>query len=60
MRPQLIRGATIVTMDRQGDIGHGELLVGGDTIVALGPQLAVLAGWIVLAFAVALRIFRWR
>ena len=32
----------------------------GTPIVALGPQLAVLAGWIVLAFAVALRIFRWR
>ena len=39
-RPQLIRGATIVTMDRQGDIDRGELLVAGDTIVAIGPQVA--------------------
>ena len=39
-RPQLIRGATIVTMDRQGDIDEGELLVTGDTIAAIGPRVA--------------------
>ncbi|MGE4236289.1 amidohydrolase family protein, partial [Hydrogenophaga sp.] len=37
----LIRGASIVTMDAQGDLPVGDLLVAGDTIEAIAPQLAV-------------------
>ena len=36
----LIRGATIVTMDAQGDLPRGDLLVAGDTIEAIAPQLS--------------------
>lgn len=35
----LIRGATIVTMDRQGDLPQGDLLVQGDRIAAIAPAL---------------------
>ena len=37
-RPTLIRGATIVTMDRQGDL-VGDLLVRGSTIAAIAPRI---------------------
>lgn len=36
-----IRGASIVTMDAQGDLPVGDLLVSGDTIEAIAPQLSV-------------------
>ncbi|MFJ8135027.1 amidohydrolase family protein [Streptomyces sp. NPDC096013] len=35
----LFTGATIVTMDRQLGTVHGDLLVEGDTIAAIGPNL---------------------
>ncbi|MGV3572352.1 MAG: amidohydrolase family protein [Ramlibacter sp.] len=35
----LIRGATIVTMDRQGDLPRGDLLVGGGRIVEIAPVI---------------------
>jgi len=37
----LIRGASVVTMDAQGDLAQGDILVGGDTIVAIAPSLQV-------------------
>jgi cytosine/adenosine deaminase-related metal-dependent hydrolase len=35
----LIRGATIITMDAQGDLPCGDVLVTGDTITAIAPRL---------------------
>ena len=35
----LIRGATIVTMDRQGDL-HGDILIEGDSIAEIAPSIA--------------------
>lgn len=35
----LIRGAAIVTMDRQGDLPQGDLLVQGERIAAIAPAL---------------------
>jgi len=32
----------------------------GDALVTLWPQMAVLTTWLIVCFAVALRIFRWR
>ncbi|MBN9371348.1 MULTISPECIES: amidohydrolase family protein [unclassified Hydrogenophaga] len=37
----LIRGASIVTMDAQGDLPVGDLLVVDDTIEAIAPRLSV-------------------
>lgn len=37
----LIRGATVLTMDAQGDLPVGDLLVVGDTIQAIAPRLQV-------------------
>jgi cytosine/adenosine deaminase-related metal-dependent hydrolase len=39
MANTLIRGAAIVTMDRQGDLPHGDLLVRGDRIAAIAPAI---------------------
>ncbi|MFZ9298616.1 MAG: amidohydrolase family protein [Hylemonella sp.] len=36
----LIRNATIITMDRQGDLPCADLLVQGDAIAAIGPDLS--------------------
>ena len=35
----LIRGATIVTMDRQGDLPRGDILVAGDVLAAIAPRI---------------------
>ena len=35
----LIRGATVITMDAQGDLPRADLLVTGDTITAIAPGL---------------------
>ncbi|MDO8459044.1 MAG: amidohydrolase family protein, partial [Burkholderiaceae bacterium] len=35
----LIRGATVITMDAQGDLPCGDVLVTGDTITAIAPSL---------------------
>ena len=32
----------------------------GAGLVQLGPQLAMLAAWLVVCFALALKLFRWR
>src|SRR6478672_4526597 len=37
----LIRGATVITMDRQGDLPVADVLVRGDTIEAIAPSLQV-------------------
>lgn len=37
----LIRGATIITMDAQGDLPCGDVLVTGDRITAIAPSLHV-------------------
>lgn len=39
MSNTLIRGATIVTMDSQGDLPQGDLLVRGDRIAAIAPAI---------------------
>jgi cytosine/adenosine deaminase-related metal-dependent hydrolase len=38
-RATLIRGATVITMDRQGDLPRGDLLVRGEQIVEIAPQI---------------------
>lgn len=38
-RGTLIRGAAIVTMDRQGDLPQGDVLVSGDRIVEIAPVI---------------------
>ena len=35
----LIRDATVITMDAQGDLPRADVLVEGDTIAAIGPRL---------------------
>ncbi|MCW5655566.1 amidohydrolase family protein [Hydrogenophaga sp.] len=35
----LVRGATVVTMDAQGDLARGDVLVTGDTITAIEPVI---------------------
>ncbi len=37
----LIRGATIITMDTQGDLPQGDILVTGDTLTEIAPTLHV-------------------
>jgi cytosine/adenosine deaminase-related metal-dependent hydrolase len=39
----LIRQATVITMDRQGDLPIGDVLVAGDTIEAIAPELSAAA-----------------
>jgi cytosine/adenosine deaminase-related metal-dependent hydrolase len=39
MNQILIRGATIVTMDAQGDLAQGDLLVAGDSIAQIAPRI---------------------
>jgi cytosine/adenosine deaminase-related metal-dependent hydrolase len=38
-RATLIRGATVITMDRQGDLSRGDVLVRGEQIVEIAPQI---------------------
>ena len=37
----LIRGATVITMDAQGDLPRGDVLVSGDSITDIAPHLQV-------------------
>ena len=37
----LIRGATVITMDAQGDLPRADILVTGDTLTAIAPNLSV-------------------
>lgn len=41
MTRTLIRGATVITMDAQGNLPGGDVLVEGDRIAAIGPKLKV-------------------
>ncbi|MBI2772760.1 MAG: amidohydrolase family protein [Burkholderiales bacterium] len=41
MARTLIRGAAIVTMDTQGDLAQGDILVTGDSITEIAPRLHV-------------------
>ena len=43
-RPVVFRGATVLTMDDAGIVNDGDVLVQGDTIVAVGPRLEVPEG----------------
>ena len=36
------------------------VLLEGAALSSLGGELAILAGWMVIGFALALRLFRWR
>lgn len=40
MTRTLIRGATVVTMDRQGDLPRADILVQGDRIAGIAPTIA--------------------
>jgi 5-methylthioadenosine/S-adenosylhomocysteine deaminase len=40
-RPVVFRGATVLTMDDAGIVRDGDVLVQGDTVVAVGPRLDV-------------------
>ena len=37
----LIRGGTVVTMDAQGDLARGDVLVTGDSITEIAPAMSV-------------------
>ena len=39
MKRTLIRNATIITMDALGDLPHGDILVTGDTLTEIAPQI---------------------
>ncbi|HSH88453.1 MAG TPA: cytosine deaminase, partial [Ramlibacter sp.] len=39
MARSLIRGATVITMDVQGDVPQGDILVSGDTIAEIAPRI---------------------
>jgi len=41
MKRTLIRGAAIITMDAQGDLAQGDILVTGDVITEIAPTLHV-------------------
>jgi cytosine/adenosine deaminase-related metal-dependent hydrolase len=66
-RPVLIRGATVITMDRQGDL-VGDVLVRGTTIDAIAPRVAVpegadvveAVGWIVIPGLVNAHMHTWQ
>jgi ABC-2 type transport system permease protein len=32
----------------------------GATLAQIAPQLGILAGWLIVCFALALKLFRWR
>ncbi|WP_439587783.1 amidohydrolase family protein [Hydrogenophaga sp.] len=36
----LLRGGTVITMDAQGDLARGDVLITGDTITAIEPAIA--------------------
>lgn len=46
-RPLLIKGATVVTMDQEGVIEGGEVLVIGDSIAAIGKDLDTPEGCVI-------------
>ena len=40
MRDTLIRGATVITMDSQGDLPCADILVRGDLIAEIAPRIS--------------------
>jgi len=65
-RPTLIRGATIVTMDRAGEV-EGDLLVRGSAIAAIEPRIDVAdadvidaRGWIVIPGLINAHLHTWQ
>lgn len=39
--------------------GARMILTEGKSLLDLGPQLAVMAGWLIIVYAIAFRVFRW-
>ena len=39
MKRTLIRNATIITMDAQGDLPQGDILITGDTLAEIAPAI---------------------
>ena len=37
----------------------GAIMLDGESLLQQGPELALLSGWCVVAFGIALKIFRW-
>jgi len=67
MNQILIRGATIITMDAQGDLAQGDLLVAGDSIAQIAPrihaddaQVVEAAGCIVIPGLVNAHMHTWQ
>ena len=47
MKKTLIRGATVITMDQQGDLFDADILIGGSEIQEIAPRINVIADEIV-------------
>jgi cytosine/adenosine deaminase-related metal-dependent hydrolase len=67
MNRTLIRGATIITMDAQGDLPQGDILVTGDTLTEIAPlihaddaQAVDAAGCIVIPGLVNAHMHTWQ
>lgn len=67
MNRTLIRGATIVTMDAQGDLPVGDILVSGDTLTEIAPVIhaddALLvdgAGYIIIPGLINAHMHTWQ
>ena len=67
MKRTLIRNATIITMDSQGDLPRGDILVSGDSIVEIAPHLAAdgaqlidAAGFIIIPGLINAHMHTWQ
>ncbi|GAB3648391.1 amidohydrolase family protein [Ramlibacter alkalitolerans] len=67
MKKTLLRGATIITMDRQGELPAGDILIEDDRIAAIAPSLQAddaevvdLAGQIVIPGLVNAHMHTWQ
>ncbi len=67
MKRTLIRNATIITMDTQGDLPRGDILVSGDSIVEIAPHLAAddaelidAAGFIIIPGLINAHMHTWQ
>ncbi len=63
----LIKGATIITMDAQGDLPQGDILVTGDTLTEIAPciqaddaQVVDAAGYIVIPGLINAHMHTWQ
>ena len=43
----LLRGATVITMDAQGDLPQGDILVEGDRIARIAPRIEAVKAQVV-------------